>query len=379
MAKGMVEFIDPIKLFEGWALCLSSPLDYKNLFPLLRRFGNHIYLREQIIYHKGDFSSVIKRFKSLSEISITQDESKPWLITAKTFSKTNGDFVTGSLLIIPSKFPNMYKVVSVSKSPFWNLVARKLFRKAYPIAMRVFFRQEEIQKAFEVYEEMLGEDHRVNVLEATLKAKRYSNNKNTYRQFNTDRVWRDQPIKDMFDDAAEKGQWFSSLKFATQKFSVRSKKHNTVAICKLNKFGEIFRDFYFEEIDDGFISILEGFASERLELFQNRGLRERDFKPSPPLEITYNIDLFNDLEEIRKFGRSMEKYPDSTIAVFHGNPYYHASIADFSDGSSFDVWILSPRRILIAPQAKSTPQAFERLTSYIFYEFREGEVKEYAE
>ena len=49
------------------------------------------------------------------------------------------------------------------------------------------------------------------------------------------------------------------------------------------------------------------------------------------------------------------------------------------DGSSFDLWILSPARVLIAPQAKASPQALERITSYIFYEFREGNIKEYVE
>jgi hypothetical protein len=305
MAKEMVDNIDPIKLFEGWALSLSSPMDYKNLFPLLIRFGNHIFLREQIIYHKGDFLPVIKKFCLKSNIIITNYESKPWLLNAKIYSKAYGGFVEGIILIVPSKFPNMYKVVSVSKSSFWNLVVRKLIKKAYPAAMRVFFRQEEIRQAFEIYENTIGEDHRVRVLEATLKAKRDSNSIHSHHQFNTDRVWRDQPVKDIFEDAAEKGQWFSSITFATQKINQKTKKFNSVAICKVFKFGEIFRDFYFEKIDDGLINVLEGFSSDRLELYQNRGLLERDFKPSPPLEVTYNLDLFNDLEEIRRFGRSI--------------------------------------------------------------------------
>lgn len=58
-------------------------------------------------------------------------------------------------------------------------------------------------------------------------------------------------------------------------------------------------------------------------------------------------------------------------------PYFHASIADVLDGSSFDIWVASPSRILIVPQAKASATAFVRLISHIFSEFGEGDVAEY--
>ncbi len=160
----------------------------------------------------------------------------------------------------------------------------------------------------------------------------------------------------MFNEALENSQWFSSLKFAIQKKNRKTGKFSRVAMGKISKFGEISCDNYFEQIEEGFTSVLEGFASERLELYQCSGISER-IQTNTPLDIEYSTNVFDDVEEIRRFGRMMKGYPDSSIALFHGNPYYHASIADFSDGSSFDLWVLSPKRVLISPQAKSSPRS----------------------
>jgi len=109
-----------------------------------------------------------------------------------------------------------------------------------------------------------------------------------------------------------------------------------------------------------------------------RGVRERNYQPGLPIEISYGHDIFVDAEEVRRFGDVISKYPNATKAVYHANPYYHASVADFLEGSSFGIWVLSPRRILLVPQAKSSEKAFERLISYIFSEFREGTIGEYS-
>ncbi len=380
MARSAAQNYDPIHAFEGWASGLSSPASFFGILPFFKKFDDHIQLRECILYHKGDFLSVIDRICRIAKIEVHSYNNLPWLFSAQMISDNFPEAIEGLLAFIPGKYPNMYRAVTVSKSLFWANVVRKLVKRSYPEAMRVFFKQNEIHDALKVLENNTADNFRVHILDGTLKAKRNTGQNLGRSQFNTDRVWRDQSIDEMFEEAQEKNQWFTSLTFAIQRKSGKaSQNYLSIATGKIGKFGEVSSDFYFTEIEEYIISILEGYASDRLELYQKRGIRERDFQPSPPLEIQYTIDIFDDIEEIRRFGRTMEKYPDSSIAVFHGNPYYHANIADYADGSSFDVWILSPNRVLIAPQARSTPQALERITSYIFYEFREGAVKVYVE
>lgn len=380
MARSLVPQYDPIKTFESWVSGLSSPDDFSGILSMFNKFDNHIFLRESILYHKGDFSGVIKKMSLFANFQIQSYDSIPWLYKVQSNIGNQEEKLSGLLVFIPGKFPNMYRAVTVSKSVFWNNAIRKLIRRAYPEAMRVFFKQNEIREALKVLENNVGEGFRVHILDGTLKAKRNKGESFKKALFNTDRVWRDQSIDEMFEEALEKSQWFTSLTFAIQKkLGKNPQVYSSVAIGKIGKFGEISSNFYFDMIEEHITSVLEGYAYDRLELYQNRGIRERDYKPSPPLEIKFSFDVFSDIEEIHRFGVSMEKYPDSSIAVFHGNPYYHANIADYEDGSSFDVWILSPNGILIVPQARATPQALERITSHIFYEFREGVVNEYVE
>ncbi len=58
---------------------------------------------------------------------------------------------------------------------------------------------------------------------------------------------------------------------------------------------------------------------------------------------------------------------------------FHASIADVLDGSSFEIWVVNPDRILIVPGPKASVAGFIRLISHIFSEFGEGNVAEYRE
>lgn len=379
MARSAVQKYDPMRTFESLAINLASPDKFYGILPMFKKFDDHIQLREFILYHKGDFSSVIDKICHTAKVEVHGFDSSSWLYSVRTISKNEADVIEGLLAFIPGKYPNMFRAVTVSKSIFWANVVRKLVKRSYPEAMRVFFKQNEIHEALKILENNIGENGRVNILDGTLKAKRNAGQNLGRTQFNTDRVWRDQPVDEMFEDALEKNQWFTSLTFAIEKKNEKRQTYPTVATGKIGKFGEVSSDAYFSEIEEYIISVLEGFASDRLALYQKRGIRERNFQSSPPLEIQYDIDVFDDIEEIRRFGKTMVNYPDSSIAVFHGNPYYHANIADFADGSSFDVWILSPNRVLIAPQARSTPQSLERITAYIFYEFREGTVSEYVE
>ena len=47
------------------------------------------------------------------------------------------------------------------------------------------------------------------------------------------------------------------------------------------------------------------------------------------------------------------------------------------DGSSFDIWILSTRQILIVPQMRATHASIARLANHIFERFGEGSVADH--
>jgi len=258
-------------------------------------------------------------------------------------------------------------------------VAIKPFlKKIYPFAMPVFFRQQEIENALLNLEDQMGDKYQVQIADVTSKEERLGSDvKRKY--LDTDRRWTNLPVRDAFNQAREREQWFTSVRF---QINLKKKDGNSlsqIAVGRLYKYGEVNFDSLYGEISRSLIEVLENAAAERLSLLQGRGIKERNYEPGKPIEIAYEFEAFPDVQAIRKFGQVIQAYPNSTKAVFHANPYYHASVADFLDGSSFDVWVLSQRRVVIIPQAQSSAQAFERLISHIFSKFGEGTVNEFQE
>lgn len=63
--------------------------------------------------------------------------------------------------------------------------------------------------------------------------------------------------------------------------------------------------------------------------------------------------------------REVASLPNTTLAVFHRNPYLHFAITDEVDGSNFDVFVTEGDSIVLYPGFRASPEAFARLTDHI--------------
>jgi hypothetical protein len=363
-----------IDIFNSF-LSSTDSIDAVDTFLSLQpKLPMHVAVRQFLIYHDGDLEMTIidkfaRRFRKLDLDCVNPAAS----FFRLGIQNVDDDITkTGFFAILPSDMPNIYRLLSVSYSQFWYGTIRKLVKRLYPEAMPVFFRQPEIQDALILFEKHLGPKFRVRIADVTMKGTRGN------RFYDTERLWTDLSISEGFENALERNLWFTSLRFIVQEQLGKPNAYRNIASGRLYKKGEIFYDYLHSEIVSYLLNILIEYSAKRLNLLSRRGIRERNYKPGYPLEIYYEDEVFSDLTEIHRFGETIQKYPKATKAIFHGNPYYHASVADFLDGSSFDVWIVSPSRTIIVPQARSSAQAFERLITHILYEFKEGKVNEYA-
>jgi hypothetical protein len=284
---------------------------------------------------------------------------------------------SGIFALLPASQPYLSRLVSLCYSAFWHGPIRRLLRSIYPEAVPVYFKQDEIRDALIALELGLPPGQTLSVSEATLKRK--SPHLAIHRSLETERLWTELSVAEVLERALEHGQWFTTIKLLVERRLEKTDSYARVASATLYKRGELSYDFLHTAFSHQFLPLLEAKASSRLTLLRARGIRERNYKPARPIQISFDDDPFSDPAELHRLAHVVAAYPDSTKAVLHPNPYYHASLADFADGSSFELWVLSSARILILPQAKSTQQAFERLVSYILLEFREGAVSEYAD
>jgi hypothetical protein len=366
---------DSIMSFAGVAGIAEDPSAIEVHLSMTSKLPQYVAIRQFFIYHKEDLQEII--FNHISVFPEFDQLNKSFPVYKLGIN--NGERnITGVLAIIPGTTNNISRIITVSFSSFWNMIVRRIVRRIYPRAMPVFFKQKEIGAGLLSLESSLPNGYSIHLSDVTSREERIITGNTKRNEYDTRRLWTDTPWKDVFSTAQESGEWFTGLKFSIQRERNTGKPH-PIASGRIYKQGEIHYDFYHELISQTVIKTLEKYAHERLTLLEERGIRERNYNPGSPIEIAFDFDAFNKVEDIRQFGEIITRYPHSTKAVYHSNPYYHASVADTLDGSSFDMWVLSQNKIVVIPQAKSSAQAFERLISFVFSEFNEGTVNIYED
>lgn len=371
-----------IELFEEKARTATSYGQVDEFLAFVPGTLRYVAFRIYLLFHAGDLVSLLsERARYIDGLTVLNPEVGAFGLQ-REYGRKEVRSVRGVFTILPSSVANIHRLVSVCRGDFWNIAVKRYVLHSYPRIVPVFFRQTELRKALEGFESGLGSEYRLMVGEVSMKERRAGLDSDRGPVvYDTDRKWTYRTIRDVFDEALERRQWHTSIAFHVQRLVKERDRYARVAFCRVYKYGDVHFDRLYREVTDILLPVLEKAAKERMELFSNRGIRERrerGFEPAMPLEITYTLDVFDQTENLRRFADVIRKYPHATKAVFHSNPYFHASVADFLDGSSFEVWVLSPRRILVVPQAKASAPALERLISHISIEFREGDLGEYS-
>jgi hypothetical protein len=124
------------------------------------------------------------------------------------------------------------------------------------------------------------------------------------------------------------------------------------------------------------ISQLRMSAAQTRGIFVNRGALDSPSFAPRPIQIAYRTQVFEDKHQNRRLIRVLQRLPDAALSVFHPNPYLHASIVDYSDGSSYTIWITNNSSIAIVPEMRASPGSLERLCNHISEHFAEGIIEE---
>lgn len=361
-----------------------SSKTYEEIFEFLafiKELPPRHFIHIQYIFFSGDLASYFKDIKAVKCHFLSLNPS----IKAFRYSIKQKDFViTGSFFIQKTIFDNLYTLYSISSSSNWGTFRRLVLQRQYPRIVLLYWKQTELIKALTLLEELLKTKYALRVKKISLKEKRDVENeqkgidpKKAKVKYDSYLEWTNKTLSQVLGEAKEREQWFKKIVF--QLFRIKDGLLSPLpsAICNISKFGNLSCNNLFQIIFPVLRQELEPPLKERIQLFKARGLKERDYKPSAALSITYPDDLFNNKNTFNYFSEIINKYPSSTKALFHSNPYFHASIADFLDGSSLDIRLSDYRTILIIPQVQTSISSLERFVSYIFDNFYEGKVEEY--
>ena len=96
-----------------------------------------------------------------------------------------------------------------------------------------------------------------------------------------------------------------------------------------------------------------------------------------PAVIIFDKKIFKDKGRNRRYVDMIAKMPNSSISEYHVNPHIHLSLVDYTDGSSYDIWVVTSDKLVIIPQIRASGASLKRLVNHIFKHMGEGNVKKY--
>jgi hypothetical protein len=191
---------------------------------------------------------------------------------------------------------------------------------------------------------------------------------NSQKRVSTTREWTDETHQAVFDKLAAEKKWLAGLRL-----EVRGQS------CGV---GRIWRDATFS-CESGFtlffqsvVRFLGTSVAESRKFFDKRGRLANSNRGSRPVRIAYDEDVFADKKQNRRLLNTLRRLRDSSLSVYHPNPYFHASLVDYADGSSYDIWVTNPTSILVVPKRKATADSMERVCNFICDAFQEGDIQE---
>ena len=110
-------------------------------------------------------------------------------------------------------------------------------------------------------------------------------------------------------------------------------------------------------------------------IFEDKS-REYGSRDAERLEIKYEPGTMRGTEANMELISALRDLNDSSLTVYHSNPYMHASILDFEDGTTADVFITSDQTISIIPGFEASRSSLTRICNHITESFQEGEITE---
>jgi len=267
------------------------------------------------------------------------------------------------------QFENIFVVLTVEESAFVQRALMPFVEQNYPRVYLPLISQERLSSLLHGFKMRYGYSD-LSVVRASLRS-RFMGEGQRREVIIPSVSWLNLGLEGAFRYAQEQDGWFSSLTFHALKGD------RLCADVTIHRSG-LIRSYV--EFSNVFESLVLPVCKElwgNLKLFEGRSRRETESLQVRPLTVNFGTDLFVNAEENAKFIEAIRLLDKASASVLHSNPYVHLSLIDYIDGSTFDLWVLNPRELVIVPQLKGTVQAIRRLVSHIFDNYAEGNVVDF--
>ncbi len=273
------------------------------------------------------------------------------------------------LLVKHEEIPSIYYAISDCSADEFKNVFTKFISKYFPDISKVFLTTNEL---YLVLSKLDTSDNKIMVESAIAKKRLEGKKKESIITYTN------KPYREVFNETGQKDLWLQSIRYRSD----IGVDENEKPIFTFK--GTITRECYFA-IRMNFEILINQIIPHALKLasVRNHHLKissESASKPKPePVVIKFENDLFLDIKKNESYLESIATMPSCSISKYHNNPYVHASLVDYRDGSSYDLWILAQNRLIIIPRFEASMASMSRLVNHIFERIAEGKVEKFEE
>lgn len=267
-------------------------------------------------------------------------------------------YVEGEFYLFAHDDPEIYTAFTISGSDFYKNGLKRYLQSLPPELSLSFLGSGDLRQLFEVLDDSI--DGNITATRAVIKSPgantdvRYLDDTAYFEVFNSQEV-------------AEQDYYVDKLEFEVQQSS--REFSGQVSRKAESRFVSGESTIYFQLVLENLASLI----SDKGDLFANRA-REYGSREAEPIQITYREGAIEGREENRRLIRALDGLSESSVTVYHDNPYMHAAVLDFNDGTTADVFLTSDSNVSIIPGFNASRKALTRITDQILEGFREGDI-----
>lgn len=265
--------------------------------------------------------------------------------------------VEGDFYLYQNDETDVWTAFAVCGRDFFRLGLRRYLESLPSTISLPYLSTQELRRLFETVDDRVNGN--ILVKKAVVKSPD-EDSKITYTET---------PYYEIFDEAQAENRYVDKIQFSLR--NARESFDGYVSRDGDTRYIEGASPIYFNNLVEGVASLV----SDKGELFSGKA-REYGSRESRPLVVEFDESAITDTEDNIHLIQTLDGLSKSSLTVYHKNPYMHASVLDYSDGSSADVFITTENNVSIVPGFNASRSALMRICEQITEGFHEGEVVE---
>lgn len=296
-----------------------------------------------------EYSFSVKKFEDFYNVSLTR------LIGGKKKDDEKRT-LSGNFCLFPINHTNVWVGFTSDSSDFFKYGLVRFIETYKPVTSRIYLSSKEMRNLFEELEEALSCEIYVK------KAVLYSHIEEGHITFEKSH------FQNLFNKAENENQYIDKIEYSI------IKENQIIYHGFISRDGIVY--YNSGKINYLFNSIIPLIANRgKIKSGMFRG-KERHFGKIEisPIDIDYNKSVFNNGKDNLRLIKALLKVSRGAVAVYHKNPYLHATFLDFIDGSNFDIFVTSSNSISIVPNFKCSVHSLMRVCEQISKDFNEGDI-----